>query len=142
MQKTGLKCELSKARWGMDLAVSLAAATGFYLWIVWFTRMFETNPFEPRRLLRFVAIIASGYIVSMLLGRMVLRTNRPSLLWVAGVGSAAVSITRVLLSLPGEIDYHGRFHSDKSLVPYLIGTSAPGFFWTFFALVVVTLVAA
>lgn len=43
MQLAALKRKLGKPRWGMDLAVAVVTATGFYLYIIWLTRMSETS---------------------------------------------------------------------------------------------------
>ena len=142
MQFTALRRELGKSRWSMDLFVSSFAATGFYLYIVWLTLMFETSPPDPIRLIKKTIIIVFGYAVSMFLGRMFLKDRLSSFVWVSSVGSAIFAVTWLALSLPSTIEYYNRFTPDSSLARYLIRDKVPPFFGITLSFTVVTMIAA
>jgi len=142
MQLTFARTELSKPRWIMDMVVSSIAASGFYLYIVWMTRMFEVTPLKPEKLLGDVLMIVLAYTLSVFAGHILMKKGWSSLVWVSLVGSTIFALIRIGVAVPGSIEHYYRFRPDEPLLTFLIWPFALILFSTAVALSVVTLVAS
>lgn len=120
MQMTDLTTEMHKRRWAFDVVVCSLAASGFYLYMVWLTRMFETTPLKPQKLFWDILLIILGYALSVFVGSIFIKKEWRSFVWVSIVGSILIASIRIGLTLPGAIEYYYRFKPAESLLWYLI----------------------
>lgn len=144
MQITDLTTEMHKRRWAFDVVVCSLAASGFYLYVVWLTRMFETTPLKPQKLFWDILLIILGYVLSVFAGHVLMKKEWKSFIWVSLVGSVLIASIRVVPALPSEIEYYYRVKPAESLLWYLIRPFGIFFlsFVTIVALSGVTLVAS
>lgn len=120
MQMTDLTTEMHKRRWAFDMVVCSVAASGFYLYVVWQTRMFETTSLDPNKIVWDILLIILGYVLSVIAGHVLMKTEWKSFVWVSIVGSVLIALIRVGSALPGAIEYYYRFKPTESLLWYLI----------------------
>jgi hypothetical protein len=120
MQMTDVTTEMHTRRWALDMVVCSAAATFGYLYVVWSTRMFETTPLDPQKLISDILLITLGYVLSVFVGSIFMKKAWKSFVWVSIVGSVLIALIRVGPALPGEIEYYYRFKPAESLLWYLI----------------------
>lgn len=120
MQLIDLKTEMHKTRWAFDMAVCSVAASGFYLYMVWLTRMFETTPLKPQKLFWDILLIIVGYALSVFAGSIFMKKEWKSFVWVSIFGSVLIASIRVGPALPDAIVDYYRFQPAESLLWYLI----------------------
>lgn len=117
---TDLTTEMHKRRWAFDVVVCSVAASGFYLYMVWLNRMFDTTPLNPQKLFGDILLIILGYVLSVFAGHVLMKKEWKSFIWVSLVGSVLIASIRVVPALPSEIEYYYRFKPAESLLWYLI----------------------
>ena len=79
MQMIDFTTQLNKRRWAFDMVVCSVAASGFYLYVVWLTRMFETTPLKPQKLFWDILLIILGYALSVFVGSIFMKKEWKSL---------------------------------------------------------------
>jgi len=132
--------EMHKRRWAFDMVVCSVPASGFYLYLVWLTRMFETTPLKPQKLVWDILLIILGYVLSVFAGHILMKNDWKSFIWISLVGSALSASIRVGPALPGAVEDYDRLRPAESLLMYLIWPYGIIFLSTTIGLSVVTLV--